>query len=96
VASFPTACEALARFGAERGPVVLISNAPRPGADVLPQLRQLQVPEASYAALVTSGDATRAELQRREGQRVWRLGPERDAPLYAGLRLEYGDARTPP
>ena len=29
---FPAACAALQRFAATRGPVVLISNAPRPSA----------------------------------------------------------------
>ena len=36
--AFAPALEALARFKDERGPVILISNAPRPAADVLPQL----------------------------------------------------------
>jgi ribonucleotide monophosphatase NagD (HAD superfamily) len=89
VERFPDACEALVRFGAERGPVILISNAPRPGGDVLPQLEQLRVPQAAYAALVTSGDATRAELERRLDQPVWAIGPPRDAPLYAGLPLRF-------
>jgi FMN phosphatase YigB (HAD superfamily) len=35
VESFPAACAALARFRAERGPVVLISNAARPHAPVV-------------------------------------------------------------
>jgi HAD superfamily hydrolase (TIGR01459 family) len=91
VRSFPEACEALVRFGGTRGPVILISNAPRPGTDVLPQLDQLGVPRDAYAALVTSGDATRAELERRAGQPVWTIGPARDAPLYAGLDTPRAD-----
>lgn len=92
VRSFPAACEALVRFGRERGPVILISNAPRPGQDVLPQLDRLDVPREAYAALVTSGDATRAELARRAGQTVWAIGPTRDAPLYDGLPLRFAGA----
>jgi HAD superfamily hydrolase (TIGR01459 family) len=87
--SFPDACAALARFGRDRGPVVLISNAPRPGDAVLPQLRELNVPADAFAALVTSGDATRRELARRAPGPVWAVGPERDAPLYAGLDLRF-------
>lgn len=83
--SFPGACEALARFAGERGPVVLISNAPRPGADVLPQLDALGVPRDAWSAIATSGDATRAELSRRAGRPCWIIGPERDAPLFEGL-----------
>src|SRR5579872_1673210 len=54
---FAEACAALARFRGERGPVILISNAPRPGDDVLPQLAALGVPAETFDALVTSGDA---------------------------------------
>lgn len=89
--SFPAACEALARFARERGPVVLISNAPRPGAAVLPQLEALSVPAEAYGALVTSGDATRAELSARSPGPVWAIGPERDAPLYDGIDLDFAD-----
>ncbi len=89
VAAFPAACEALARFGAQHGPVVLISNAPRPGADIVPQLDALGVPRVAWSGLVTSGDATRAMLADRVGRPVWAIGPERDAPLYAGLDLAF-------
>ncbi len=86
--SFPSACEALERFAGQHGPVVLISNAPRPSAAVLPQLRRLGVPDAAWNAFVTSGDATRAELEQRAPGKVWRLGPERDGVLYEGLDLQ--------
>ena len=41
---FAPACRALAAFAESRGPVILISNAPRPAADVVPQLDALGVP----------------------------------------------------
>ncbi|HEY0052473.1 MAG TPA: TIGR01459 family HAD-type hydrolase, partial [Caulobacteraceae bacterium] len=85
--SFPEACAALAHFVAQGGEVVLVSNAPRPAVDVRPQLDALGVPRAAWTGFVTSGDATRAELIRRSPGPAWRLGPERDAPLYAGLDL---------
>jgi len=87
--SFPEAIEALQTFGRTRGPVVLISNAPRPSQAVLSQLSGLKVPADAWSAFVTSGDATRAELRRRAPGPVWALGPERDAPLYEGLDLEF-------
>jgi HAD superfamily hydrolase (TIGR01459 family) len=92
--SFPAACEALARFRAERGPVILISNAPRPFQDVLPQLDRLEVPRDSWSAMVTSGDATRILLGGHAPGPAWRIGPDRDAPLYEGLGLDYADAAT--
>ncbi|MEO8113500.1 MAG: TIGR01459 family HAD-type hydrolase [Phenylobacterium sp.] len=87
--AFPTACAALARFREERGPVVLISNAPRPNEGVIAQLDALGVPREAWSAVVTSGDATRGLLQERAPGPAWALGPERDAPLYAGLDVEF-------
>jgi HAD superfamily hydrolase (TIGR01459 family) len=87
--SFPDACEALARFGREHGPVILISNAPRPSTAVLPQLAELNVPPETFAAMVTSGDATRRELQAHAPGPVWAIGPDRDQPLYDGLDLSF-------
>jgi len=87
--SFPAACAALARWRAERGPVILISNSPRPSADVVAQLDALRVPRAAWSAFVTSGDATRLLLAERAPGPAWRLGPDRDAPLYEGLGLSF-------
>lgn len=89
--NFPAACDALARFNAGLGHVVLISNAPRPALDVLPQLDGLEVPREAWSAFVTSGDATRAELARRAPGPALIIGPDRDAPLYAGLDLEVAE-----
>jgi HAD superfamily hydrolase (TIGR01459 family) len=87
--AFPAACEALQRFKIERGPVVLISNAPRPASDVLPQLDALGVPRDAWSAVVTSGDATRVLLAERAPGPAWAIGPARDAPLYEGLGLDF-------
>jgi HAD superfamily hydrolase (TIGR01459 family) len=87
--SFTDACQALVRFRAERGPVVLISNSPRPHAGVIEQLDELGVPRNAWSAIVTSGDATRVLLAERTPGPAWRLGPERDAGLYEGLGLDF-------
>ncbi|HEX5263455.1 MAG TPA: TIGR01459 family HAD-type hydrolase [Phenylobacterium sp.] len=92
--SFPAACAALARFRAEVGPVVLISNAARPHGPVIEQLDGLGVPRDSYSAIVTSGDATRILLAERAPGPAWRIGDERDRPLYEGLGLELADLET--
>jgi HAD superfamily hydrolase (TIGR01459 family) len=81
--------EALARFRAEQGPVVLISNAPRPAGAVIAQLDALGVPREAWSAVVTSGDATRKALSERAPGPVWWIGPERDQPLFEGLPLEF-------
>lgn len=87
--SFPAACAALERFAGERGPVILISNSPRPASDVALQLDSLNVPRAAWTAFVTSGDATRVLLKERAPGPAWRIGPERDNVLYEGLGLEF-------
>lgn len=92
--AFPAACDALARFQKDRGPVVLISNAPRPSAAIHEQLRGFGVADAAWSGFVTSGDATRSLLAARAPGPVWAIGPERDASLYAGLDLDFGDLET--
>lgn len=88
--SFPDACAALARFRAEKGPVVLISNSPRPASDVVAQLDALKVPREAWTAFITSGDATRVLLgQKAALGAAWRIGPDRDMPLYEGLGLSF-------
>jgi HAD superfamily hydrolase (TIGR01459 family) len=91
--SFPEACAALVRFRETRGPVVLISNSPRPSKDVVHQLRALGVPDDAWSGFVTSGDATRDALAERAPGPAWALGPARDAPLYEGTGVAY--AETP-
>ena len=72
----------------ERGlAVVLITNAPRPHEGVEAQLAALQVPQAAWDSVVTSGDVTR-ELVSAGPRRVFHLGPDRDLSLYDGLGID--------
>ncbi len=89
--SFPAACAALARFRAEVGPVILISNSPRPHDPVIEQLDGLKVQREAYTELVTSGDATRLLLADRAPGPAWKIGPDRDDPLYEGLGVDFAD-----
>ena len=86
---FPRPCAALARWRAERGPVILISNSPRLAGDVEIQLKMLGVPSSVWSQIVTSGDATRGLLGERAPGPAWRIGPDRDASLYEGLDLAF-------
>ncbi len=86
---FPEAVDALRRFREIRGPVVLITNAPVPADRVLMSLEQVGVEPDCYDAVVTSGDATRAELERRMPGPAYCIGPDYDDPLYQGLAMEY-------
>lgn len=86
--SFPEACAALMRFRENCGPVVLISNSPRPSKDVTHQLRALGVPDEAWSGFVTSGDVTREALAERAPGPAWGVGPARDGPLYEGTGIE--------
>ena len=92
VASFPAACQALTRFREKGGSVVLISNAPRPGNQVVRLLDHLNVPHATYDGIMTSGDVTRAEVARRAGEKVFLIGPERDHTIFTGLDAPFASA----
>ena len=94
VESFPAACDALRRAREQGATVLLISNSPRPSRAVVPQLDGLKVPRASYDAMVTSGDVTRAVIKERPGRSVFHLGPPRDLPIYEGLDVALKDAES--
>ena len=88
-APFPEAAEALRRFRREQGPVVLLSNAPRPPRSVEDQFRRIGVATDCYDAIVTSGGAARDDLAARTGQgrtlALYYIGPEQDTGLLEGL-----------
>ena len=89
---FAPAIDAMRRFRAERGPVVLVSNAPRPPEGVIALFDKLDIPHDFYDAIVTSGGEAREDLVRRtaDGKRLklFYLGPSRDHPLFEGLNIE--------
>ena len=71
------------------GPVVLVTNAPRPHHSIRDQLRTLGVPDTAYDAIVSSGDVTRTVIAAEPGVRLFHLGPERDRPFYEGLDVTF-------
>jgi HAD superfamily hydrolase (TIGR01459 family) len=83
--AFPEACGALRSHRRRGGTVILITNAPRPADSVQRQLRKLGVADATYDAIVTSGDLTRHYVADHSGRKVFWLGPERDSSIYRGL-----------
>jgi HAD superfamily hydrolase (TIGR01459 family) len=91
LAAFPEACDALHRFRAQGGTVILITNAPRPADSVQRQLHKLAIADDTYDGIVSSGDLTRHFIADRPGQKMFWIGPERDYSIYRGL-----DARLAP
>ena len=92
---YAAACAALKKFRETRGPVVLLSNAPRPIQDVETMFDRLGVPRDSYDAIVTSGIAARTGLNERAAAHrlaMFHLGPERDRGVFEGLPVDCVEA----
>ena len=88
---FLAAADALRAFRERRGPVVLLSNAPRLVATLMKQFEHIGVPTDCFDAVVTSGVAARSELAARaRGHKLamFHLGPERDRDVFEGLDVE--------
>jgi len=89
VVAFPEACDAL-MHARERGAVVVfITNAPRPDNVVARQLAKLHVPRDTYDAIVSSGNVTRGEIEKRPGQSLFHMGPSRDSEIFSGLDVKF-------
>ncbi len=86
---FPGVSEALTEFRRARGPVIVLTNAPRPKAVIPPQLDRLGLSRAAYDGVVTSGDATRAAIEAMLPKAAFKLGPEKDEGLYDGLDIDF-------
>jgi HAD superfamily hydrolase (TIGR01459 family) len=88
---FLAAADALRAFRDRRGPVVLLSNAPRLVGTLINQFEHIGVPTDCFDAVVTSGVAARSELAARaRGHKLamFHLGPERDRDVFEGLDVE--------
>jgi HAD superfamily hydrolase (TIGR01459 family) len=94
VTAFPDACDALARFRAAGGTVLLITNAPRPAGVVVRLLDKLAVPHAVYDGIISSGDVTQDVMLKRRDQRVFTIGPQRDLPTFTELGIKFAPAES--
>jgi len=79
------AVDALVRFRAAGGVVVLVTNAPRPSSVIFDQLDALDVDREAYDDIVSSGDVAKSYLTSRPRERIYHLGPDRDLPVFEGL-----------
>jgi HAD superfamily hydrolase (TIGR01459 family) len=94
VKAYPAACDALMRFRAAGGTAILVTNAPRPGASVQRFIDNVGVPREAYDTITSSGDVTRGVVESRLGERLFRLGPDRDLPIFAGLDVTFAPLET--
>jgi HAD superfamily hydrolase (TIGR01459 family) len=94
IGAHPAACDALRRYRAQGGVVVLITNAPRPSPWVIRQLDRLGAPKDAYDGVVTSGDITRSVVAGRAGEAAFHIGPERDLTIFDGLKVRLAPVET--
>ena len=87
VQAWASAADALTRFRAGGGTVILVSNAPRPVRDVETQLATIGVPPESFDGIITSGAVTRHEIDRRGVRFIHHIGAHRDGGLFEGIEL---------
>jgi len=81
VSAYPGAADCLARLRRNGTRVVLLSNAPRPSANVAIHLEQLGIKPTLYDWLLTSGEATANAMASQNPQpKYFHVGPERSRP----------------
>lgn len=85
--------DALERFRAQGGTVVLVTNAPVPRSEVARGFVRKQVRRGAWDAIVSSGDVTLSLLAAHEGG-VFHIGPDRDLSLFADLQAERAPMET--
>jgi HAD superfamily hydrolase (TIGR01450 family) len=83
VRAIPSACEALTRFRAGGGTVVLVSNAPLPPVTIAGLLDDKQVPRSAWDRIVSSGGLAARHVAAQGWRRVHKIGPPgRDDPFF--------------
>lgn len=88
VKALPDAVAALQVYRQGGGKVILVTNSPRPHADVQKQLVHFGVPDDSWDAIATSGDSARAAMFRGAvGSKVRFIGQPQDQGFFQPLKL---------
>ncbi|SLN18436.1 hypothetical protein ROJ8625_00627 [Roseivivax jejudonensis] len=88
ITAYPAAVAALQDYRKTGGRVVLLTNAPRPRADVERQIARMGVPEDAWDTIATSGDSARAAMFRGAvGRMVWFVGEDHDAGFFSPLKV---------
>ena len=97
---YPGAVDCLRRLQDAGKRVVLLSNAPRVATVAQAAMREMGINDELYNGIMTSGEATRARLARRDDpffaalrRHLYHLGPARDRNVFAGL--DYTPVATP-
>ena len=69
-------------------PIILVSNAPRPGEEIKLILEKMGLKKNCYDKIITSGDLTQKILNDGSlGQNCYHIGPDRDLKIFEGIRV---------
>ena len=87
VKSFPAALKALEDFKASKGTVILVTNAPRPIANVEYQIANLGIKKNHYDMLLTSGELTSAYINKTSKNKlnIFHIGGKRHHSVYKDM-----------
>ena len=85
---YPEAVAALRAFRDKGGFVLLLTNSPRPRADVERQIGRIGVPRDCWDSIASSGDSARAAMFRGHvGRKVWFIGQPQDEGFFAPIQV---------
>lgn len=85
---FEEAVAALRAFRDKGGFVLLLTNSPRPRADVENQIGRIGVPRDCWDSIASSGDSARAAMFRGYvGRKVWFIGQPHDEGFFTPIQL---------
>ena len=88
VRAFDAANKALIEYRAGGGIVVLVTNSPRPRAQVEQQLADFGVARDAWDSIASSGDSARSALfLGAVGQKVYFIGTDAELPFFDPLKL---------
>ena len=69
-------------------PIILVSNAPRPGEEIKLILKKMGLKKNCYDKIITSGDLTQKILNDGSlGQNCYHIGPDRDLKIFEGVKV---------
>lgn len=89
VTAYPDACAALADYRKSTGgKVILVTNSPRPRAQVAEQIAGFGVPQDAWDDIATSGDSARAAMfEGIVGEKVYHIGTPDEGAFFEPLKL---------
>ena len=88
VRAFDAANKALIEYRAGGGIVVLVTNSPRPRAQVEQQLADFDVARDAWDSIASSGDSGRSALfLGAVGQKIYFIGTDAELPFFEPLKL---------